>query len=84
MKEYRTMKVRVSKTVKAVYGKQWKKEVALLLDSALTGQAMADGEATDFVTSVTMWIDFKVGKKGATVTARPDILPELDECEIRV
>jgi hypothetical protein len=47
-------------------------------------QAASEGKAAEFVAAAEMSIHIKVSKKGAMVTARPDFLPELDECEIRV
>lgn len=76
------MKVRVSKTVKKVFGRCWKKEVSLLIESALSAQEMSKGKEAQFATVAQMSIDIRLTKKGATVTARPDFLPELDECEI--
>jgi hypothetical protein len=75
------MKVKVSRTVKAAFGKTWKKQVACLIEDA---QAASEGKAAEFVAAAEMSIHIKVSKKGAMVTARPDFLPELDECEIRV
>ena len=37
------MKVRVSRTVKAAFGRSWRKEVAILLEAA---QAASEGKAT--------------------------------------
>jgi hypothetical protein len=73
------MKVRVSRTVKAAFGKSWKKEVAILLEAA---QAASEGKTASFIAPATIQIHFTVSKKGATVTADPDFLPELEECEL--
>ena len=78
------MKVKVSRTVKAAFGKTWKKQVACLIEDAQAAQAASEGKAAEFIAAAEMSIHIKVTKKGAMVTARPDFLPELDECEVRV
>lgn len=78
------MKVRVSETVKKVFGRCWKREVSLLIESALSAQEMSKGKEAQFAAVAQMSIDIKLTKKGATVTARPDFLPELDKCDIQL
>ena len=78
------MRVRVSKTVKAAFGRKWKKEVTYLIEAAVLAWDDSEGKATSFISPAQMSIRIKVNKKGATVTARPDFLPKLDECEIQL
>jgi hypothetical protein len=78
------MKVRVSETVKKAFGKCWKRDVSLLIESALSAREMSDGKEAEFAALAEISIDITLTKEGATVTARPDFLPELDECEIRL
>ena len=78
------MKVRVSETIKAAFGKKWKDEVAMLIQDAQIASSHSGGRARSLVAPAEMRIHIKLTKKGATVTAQPDFLPRLDECEIEV
>jgi len=78
------MKIKVSKTVKKAFGKCWKQEVSLLVEAASLAWEESNGKATSFLAVVQMQIHIKLNKKGATVTAQPEFLPELEECEIRL
>jgi hypothetical protein len=74
------MKVKVSKTVKMLYGRQWRKEIKSLIEAALAG---SEGKTLECRTiGCTLMIDIIGTKKGVTVTACPDLLPELEECEL--
>jgi len=75
------MKVRVSRTVKALFGKRWKQELKNLLEAGCTA---SEGKAGEFLTVATMQIHFAISKKGATVWADPDFLPKLEECELQL
>ena len=76
------MKVKVSKTVKILYGRQWRKEIKSLIEAARAGSRRKTfGCCT---TGCMLMIDITGDKKGVTVTARPDFLPELEECELDV
>ena len=62
------MKVRVSRTVKAAFGKRWKQELKNLLEA---GCMASEGKATKFLTVATMQIHFTVNKKGGDGDRRP-------------
>lgn len=78
------MKVRVSKTVKRAFGRGWKKEVAMLVQSALVAWEMSDGRESEFAAVAQLSIDIRLTKRGATVVANPDFLPVLEDHEIRL
>jgi len=78
------MKVKVSKTVKKAFGKCWKQEVSLLVEAASLVPDQSKGKGMSFISPAQMWINIKVGKRGATITAQPEFLPELEECEVRL
>jgi hypothetical protein len=75
------MRAKVSKTVKTLYGMNWRKKVRHLVRSALGGSEGVTGEC---FTRCCIKVNITLSKEGATVTAQPDFLPELEECELRV
>jgi hypothetical protein len=75
------MKAKVSKTVRMLLGRKWRKEVERLIGDALLGSKR---KTVNCATLCYITIYVAVSKKGVTVTAWPDLLPELEECELRV
>jgi len=75
------MKVKVSKTVRILYGRNWRKKIRSLVKSALAGSEGVTGEC---FTSCFIKVNIALSTDGATVTAQPDFLPDLVDCEIQV
>jgi hypothetical protein len=75
------MRVTVSKTVRMLYGTKWRKRVRHLVRAALAGSEGVTGEC---FTCRYIKVNIALSKKGVTITAQPDFLPELEECELRV
>ncbi len=77
----KAMKIQVSKTIKMLYGRRWRKEVGCLVEAALTG---SNRKTANCFTCSFITINIVVSRKGAMVTAQPDFLPELDECDLQI
>jgi hypothetical protein len=70
------MNVKVSRTVKTLYGRNWRKEVGYLIAAMLTAPGRKPKAA---VTLAQITITVEITKHGATVTATPDFLPDQEE-----
>lgn len=75
------MKVKVSKTVKMLFGRNWRKEVGYQVAAALAG---SEGKTGECITCCDITVNIAISKRGVTVTAKPEFLPVLEECELRV
>ena len=73
------MKIAVSKSVRLLCGRGWRKEIKGLIEDSLLGSGRKTVECS---TACFVRIDIRGNKKHVKVTASPDFSPELEEYEL--